>query len=394
MTDLLKWCYYRLFVLPVSLLARIRPVKKNRVVFLELRAAALSENGRELYDALKREGTWDLHIHLFLQGSASRAAVCLRQLKFLWDVQTANYIVYNESSSFTGAVPKRRGTKIMNTWHGCGAFKKFGYSVVTKRFGETEKSIRRFPLHPPYDLVTVSSPEVVWAFEEAMGEAAKGHVKPVGVSRTDVFFRSAAIQAAKGKLRNLHPEIEGKIVVLYAPTFRGSIEHPKAPEAPDYEALPEGFAFVIRNHPFVRESTDPHPSTMSEHDTSKVVAVNADPSLTISELMMAADICITDYSSLIFEYALLEKPLLFYQNDLEDYDEERGFYYPYEELIPGPVLHDTESLGRALREASECFDPSGIRAFKEKFMSSCDGCATERIIREFFRDPDQIDRDQ
>ena len=100
----------------------------------------------------------------------------------------------------------------------------------------------------------------------------------------------------------------------------------------------------------------------------------------IEELLCTCDLCISDYSSLIFEYSLFERPLVFFAYDLEEYGDWRGFYYDYEELTPGPVLRTTVEVIQYIRETEKEFDPERIRAFRNKFMSACDGHATDRLI--------------
>ena len=102
--------------------------------------------------------------------------------------------------------------------------------------------------------------------------------------------------------------------------------------------------------------------------------------MAVDELMMVSDVCISDYSSLVFEFSLLERPILFYAPDLEDYNDWRGFYYSYEEMTPGPVFGNTREMGDYLLHLEERFDAEQIRAFRRRFMSSCDGHATRKLL--------------
>ena len=103
--------------------------------------------------------------------------------------------------------------------------------------------------------------------------------------------------------------------------------------------------------------------------------------MTIEELLMVSDVCISDYSSIVFEYSLFERPMVFYAPDLEDYDDWRGFYYPYEEMTPGPIVKTTQEIGDYLLNLDERFDQDRIHEFRQFFMSSCDGKATKRILK-------------
>ena len=95
---------------------------------------------------------------------------------------------------------------------------------------------------------------------------------------------------------------------------------------------------------------------------------------------MASDMMLTDYSSAVFEYSLMEKPMVFFAYDLDVYDDFRGFYYPYEEMTPGPVVRTTEEVAEAILAAAGAFDPSAVKQFKDTYMCACDGHSTERIL--------------
>ena len=76
--------------------------------------------------------------------------------------------------------------------------------------------------------------------------------------------------------------------------------------------------------------------------------------------------------------------MLFFAYDLEDYFDWRGFYYNYEELAPGPVVRTNEEIIDYIRHVEERFDIGRVRRFRKKFMASCDGHATERILKMVF----------
>jgi CDP-ribitol ribitolphosphotransferase len=95
--------------------------------------------------------------------------------------------------------------------------------------------------------------------------------------------------------------------------------------------------------------------------------------------MIAADVCVTDYSSLVFEWSLLARPIAFLSPDREEYDDWRGFYYDYDDMTPGPVFNTTAEVAEWTLSAIEGYDYQGLEDFRAKFMSSCDGRATKRI---------------
>lgn len=90
---------------------------------------------------------------------------CLRMLK---DISDAHYIFLNDVCNITSCIPLRKESKIFQLWHACGAFKKFGMSTADLIFGDSRKNQEKFPYYRNQTYVTVSSPEISWAYEEAM----------------------------------------------------------------------------------------------------------------------------------------------------------------------------------------------------------------------------------
>ena len=109
-------------------------------------------------------------------------------------------------------------------------------------------------------------------------------------------------------------------------------------------------------------------------DISKDVAIET--------ALCAADIVITDYSSLIFEYALLERPMIFFAYDLAEYEDARSFYFGYEGFVPGEIVTDTDEIISEIKRLETDFDIEKIRRFRQDYMCACDGKSTERIINE------------
>ena len=205
----------------------------------------------------------------------------------------------------------------------------------------------------------------------------KTQVVATGVSRTDVFYDQHFIEQSKAAVYSVCPAAENKKIILYAPTFRGRVAKAESPDCLDIpamkRALGDEYVLLIKHHPFVKQ-----PPVVPEDCTD--FAMDVTKSLEIDQLLCASDVCVSDYSSLIFEYSLFERPMIFFAYDLDDYFDWRGFYYNYDELTPGPVVKETEEIIDYIRHLDARFDQAQVHAFKEKFMSSCDGHATDRIM--------------
>ncbi len=356
-----------------------KPVQEQKVVFLEIRMMELTDNFQRIYDALKERGGYQLITCHIGSELVSRREQYKNSVAALKEIATAKYVFINDSSALISCIPLRQETKVIQTWHACGAFKKFGFSTVDKKFGGNYEQLMKFPLHKNFSLVTVSSPEVIWAYAEAFHmEDRKEDIVATGISRTDVFYDQKAIAAAYEKIHRLFPESREKKVILYAPTYRGRVAKAYSPEEMDlqqmYEALGEEYVLVFKHHPFVK--VRPHVP-----EKLKAFAMDLTEAMAIEDLLMVSDICISDYSSLVFEYSLFERPMLFFAYDLEEYFDWRGFYYDFAEMTPGPTCKTTEEMIDYIRNLDTGFDKQRVIDFKNKFMSACDGHATERILK-------------
>lgn len=355
------------------------PVQENKIVFIEIRLPGLTNSFQTIYNELLRYYDFDIHCHFLRTSFVSPEELEKRCIDMIKDVATAKYVFLAEASIVFGSLPIREETIVTQLWHGCGAFKKFGMSTADLIFGANRRNMLRYPINKNYDHVTVSSPEVIWAYEEAMNiEKDSGIIKPLGTSRTDVFFDDIFIRKAYQKLYQLMPEAKNKKVILYAPTFRGRVNTAKTPDCFDVEMfaknLSEDYILLVKHHPVVRT----RPEIPEQYND---FARDFTDTMAIDELLCVSDICISDYSSLVFEYSLFEKPMIFYAYDLDDYFDWRGFYYDYYELAPGPIVTTNEEMIDYIKNIDTRFEKEKVTAFKEKFMSSCDGHATERILQ-------------
>ncbi len=362
------------------------PVDPYKVVMIENAVSGLSSPFRLLYHDLKKDGRFTIHVHHLGKGLIHKEDHDINGARLANDVGNAKYVILSEACNVLSALPLREETIVLQLWHGCGAFKKFGRSTADLLFGPSREVFDKKPLYAHYNYVTVSSPEVVWAYEEAMGLEGQGIVQPIGVSRTDVFFDRKYLDKAVQRVYEKVPQAKGKKIVLYAPTFRGRVAKAKTPNYEWFdlwklrEALDDDTIILIKHHPIIKPYHIPH---MPE-ELEGTFAVDVSDLLDIEELMIAADVCITDYSSLIYEYSLLDKPLIFYAYDKERFCDWRGFYYDYDEMTPGPVCYTMEELIDVLTMPDYGYDPKEMKAFREKFMDSCDGHATERIEKLVF----------
>jgi CDP-ribitol ribitolphosphotransferase len=272
----------------------------------------------------------------------------------------------------------RAGTTIIQTWHACGAFKKVGYSVLDKSFGADEALARRVPIHSNYDVCLVASQAAAPHYAEAFHQPLERFVSRLGIPRTDVFFGEARLARVREDVRRRYGLTDGRRVVLYAPTFRGdSVTDAHATDDLDLgllrEAIGDDHVLLIRLHPFVRSRTAIGPDLAG-------FAIDVSDHPDINELMLVSDVLVTDYSSAIYEFALLGRPMVFFAPDYEAYEKERGFYFDYRTGVPGPIFETTAALAGYLRAGA--FDLDRVERFRRESFDVADGRSTARVTDE------------
>ena len=354
-----------------------RKLDPQRALFVEETRTEPSDNYVRMIKELEARG-YTCAFNSLRHYDVNTLSYYVRCARMVWEASTARLVFLCEASAPMSCVPLRKETDVVQLWHACGAFKKFGMSTADKLFGDSRAEKRRHPYYKNLSLVTVSSPEIVWAYVEAMDLGKNPQiVQPTGVSRTDVFFDEEYLAAQRSLVAGQIPQTVGKKVILYAPTFRGRIADAEGPDQLDIallkDRLAEEYVLLIKHHPFVKKRP-PIPAGCEDF------AFDVSDSLSIEAAMIASDMCVTDYSSLVFEYSLLGRPMAFFAYDRADYDDWRGFYYDYDEMTPGPVCTTTEELVEYIEHLDTRYGPAEVAAFREKFMGACDGRATERIL--------------
>lgn len=354
-----------------------KPIVKNKAVFIEANLSQLTNSLSLIYKNLQEKG-FELHTCFLNEAYVGKVQYIKNALTCLKTIADAEYIFLCEGSRLLSCLNIRKETVVAQTWHGCGAFKKFGFSTIGFLFGASKRESEKYSYYKNFNIVTVSGDEVIWAYNEAMNLPENSDVvKALGVSRTDVFFEKDFLQKAKTKVFNTTKIDKNKKIILYAPTFRGNVGSAKAPDMLDIasmkNSLGDEYVLLIKHHPVIKNRPKIPPELQD-------FAIDVTKNLSIEHLIATSDICISDYSSLVFEYSLFERPMIFYAYDYDEYSDWRGFYYDYDELTPGPVVKTTEEIIEYIKNIERSFDKHKVIDFKNKFMNACDGKATQRLI--------------
>ncbi len=273
----------------------------------------------------------------------------------------------------------QRDTKVVQLWHACGAFKTFGFSRMGLPGGVSQDSMN----HRNYDLVCVSSEAVRGIYAEAFG-VPTSKVQALGVPRTDVMYNWEYKLNKRNALYKKFPDWKEGKIVLYAPTFRGDgnkdAHFPMEKFSIDefMEKMPEEVILVIKHHPFVKQEVAiPEKWKDRVFDLSQYDNVN--------DLLLVTDLLITDYSSSVFEAALLEVPMMLYAFDEKEYIGSRDFYFSLDRFAVGPIAHSFREMTDAVskyfegRNREAFLSTEKTERFRQDFLSALDGSSTMKI---------------
>ena len=359
------------FVLPILYKFHARKeINPNKCVFADARGTKIPFHMELMRDECIRMG--NEVVEFYADFSKCGIKELIRQINgFIKEYATSRCVFICDYYMPVYGCKKREGTSVVQLWHGSGLFKKFGYAAeddIPKSF--TAKA------HTNYTLVTVSAEVSRECYARAM-DVDVSIIKALGISSTDMLLNDEYINGKREEFFRRYPHLEGKTIITYAPSFRGSASSPDDFELPDFDKLShdlgDEYALLIKLHPLMYkrvgdlEALPGNCYNFGEED--------------IYSLLIVSTALVSDYSAIINEASLLGRAVLFYAPDLDEYQSKRGFFINYKEDLPGSISTTTEELSAHLRELDK-YDYENLKAFASKFMGACDGNSTRRIYED------------
>ena len=347
---------------------------RDAVLFESFQGKVIGDNPLDIFNEVKHRFP-KLEL-IWATGKGTQAPAGARGVRFgsrewLQALATSKYLVNN--TNFPWYFRKVPGQIYLQTWHGT-PLKRLGRDIpnnyLTKSYLDTMDREATY-----WDYLISPSPFCTEVFPSSFGY--QGNIIETGYPRNDRLSKITGTQRQQIRER-IGISDPSTFVVMYAPTWRdynrSATGNWQSVNFMDENIeLPEGFQMIYRGH------TNTH-AVHNAGVAGRAIDVTLYPDVT--ELYIAADVLITDFSSVMFDYTVTGKPILFLAPDLERYRSERGFYFDFEALAPGPILNtDAEvlqALGR-IDQISKLYEPR-YRAWQEKFNSLEDGNAAKRVV--------------
>ena len=345
---------------------------QNKIVFNNFQGRGYGCNPKYIAEAfLKLEKPWDLV--WLVEDMNTPMPEGIRKVKFygkesFYELATAKVIINNVKGDLN--FRKRRGQLYIQTWHGGFGFKYAERDAIDKlppdyiRESKDNSKIT--------DLFLSNSPIMTQIYRNAFWCTCE--VLEKGLPRMDFFFREDA-PALKQKIRRTLGLSDDVKLAMYAPTFRDGSDSLEDYDM-DFESLSRAlvqrfggkWTVLCRLHPNVKQEVVDSPYYL---DVSKYPDMQ--------ELLLLADILITDYSSTIFEFAEMGKPVFIYANDVEEYRQNRGLRPEFYELLFS-CAESNEQLTQAILDFDEARYSKDVAALNEKYAPFDDGHASEAVV--------------
>ncbi len=328
----MKKFFYSLFALFFNI-NRISRIRQNRVVLLAPHKGGSHDSLGAFEEYLKEKGGYEI-IRIQSPAFEKNLSSIIGAVRFFLtesrQLATAKYIFLNDNFMPMAQLNFSKETVITQLWHAEGAFKKF--SLLLDLPGDIMQ--RELKAGEKLSFVTCTSENLKETYAKAFG-VEKEKVLPVGSPRLDYLFSEHDTKKIRDNFDKIKPNFKGKKLILYAPTFRdderrdsGLINHIDLEKF--NEIFGEEYALLIKLHPQIHSG-----SVKPENDVT---------GFDIADLTLICDTVITDYSSVCMDFALLNKPCIFYAFDLEEYKAERSFCFGFEDYVPGKVVKTFDAL--------------------------------------------------
>lgn len=334
-------------------------IKENKITYISYKNNSMPLDMKLISNEISKENIISVKLFMKVENTITDKIKYFFQLfKQIYHINTSKVVVLDANNFVVSNIKKKEHTKIVQIWHATGAIKKFGNDY--KRSYDIKN----------YDYIITSSSKSIKRMASAFGVEDK-IVKPLGVAMTDILFDKVKMRSYKEEMIKKYPIIDGKKVILYAPTFRGEGIFDNRAVTIDankiLKEIGEDYVFVYKLHPIIAKSE-------VEKDNPKIINMSFED---LYKTFSIADILISDYSAIIYDFSILEKQMILFAPDYKQYERDRGFYDNYKETMPGEVVETEKELIEIIKRKN-CRNDKVIN-LKNEFFDYKDGKSAKRI---------------
>ncbi len=362
----------RLITLYYNALYAASPHSGKNILFSTESRGTLSGNLKAVYDRMIERGL-DKEYNISVSerraagGHSSRASWIRTVTLFA----RADMILIDDYAPMLSWMKLNKGTKLIQLWHAGVGFKSVGLC----RFGQNGSPLLD-NAHRQYDYAIVGSTALKKIYAEVFGIEEDALI-PTGLPRIDKVIDKEENRKKEEAFYEAHPELKERSLILFAPTFRGvgaltaGYPYEKLDMKRIYDMCGGEYAFIFKMHPFIKERPE-----IPEEYRDRIIDMSAAGD--INDLLPCIDILITDYSSVIYEFSLFRRPMLFFAYDRDSYAAIRGFQSDYDDFAPGRICTTFDELEDAIRKQD--FQLEKVDRFVRENFDYLDSGSSDRVI--------------
>lgn len=363
------------------------PIEENWVMFETFMGKSYADSPKYIYEYLvknypgKYQFIWvlnDKHASIPYEGIVVKRFT----RKYAYYLAKSKYFVFNIRQPLW--FRKREGQIFLETWHGT-PLKRLAFDQEEVTAASPTYKAQFYRQKQEWDYLIAANKFSSDIFKSCF--MYDGNMLEIGYPRNDLLYDDNKEQIALELKKKLHIPLDKK-TILYAPTWRddeyyGNGQY-KFKLKLDLDLLKkelgDEYVVLLRTHHYIADALDVTGLEDFAYNLSKYDD--------ITEIYLISDICITDYSSVFFDYANLRRPMLFYTYDIDKYrDVLRGFYIDMEKELPGPLVYSTQEVIDQIKNITALTQKYAERydEFYEKFCSIDDGQASKRAVEIVFQ---------
>ena len=352
---------------------RFRKGKKKHLLFLSEKSEKLALNMEAVYNRMKERGLdKDFVIEFSLRNTEDIEYSKRSSASMIAKIGRADVIIVDDHIPFLNNFLLSDDTVLIQVWHAGAGFKGVGYS----RWGHYGCP-GIFSCHRQYTYCISGSKEINHFFSEQFGILDE-QIIPTGMPRMDQYLDKNVRKEVTERIYADYPALKGRKVILFAPTYRGqNRQNAYYPyELIDFDGLykyaeKNDAVVLFKMHPWV-----PGDVPIEERFADRFISMNSYPN--INELFYVTDLLITDYSSSMYEFLLMEKPMLFFPFDKNQYSVSRGFHRDYDSNVPGKICYTFKEILDALE--NEDFEFEKVGSMLSEYFDKVDTHNCDRVI--------------
>mgnify|MGYP002800988093 FL=1 len=374
---------------------RIIPVDPNMVLFISFHGRGYSDNPRAIYEAMRQDERFRDHTFLWAIKQHKKKGITIEgarvieylSLPYFFYLSRAKYWIFN--CKMPDYIRKKDEQIYLQTWHGT-PLKRLAHDIhVAEDTTFYRSRMSAEEMYRSYDVdvarynYMISPNRFCTEVFQSAFQIDRDRLIETGYPRNDRLVNATAEDAAQIRRQLGIPQ--DKKVVLYAPTWRddqyvakGYTFHLEADFRKWKRLLGEDHVVVFKPHYLIinEQADDPQLEGF-------LYSIGADQD--ISSLYLIADVRVTDYSSVFYDYSVLKRPIYFYMYDIDSYREElRGFYIDIYKDLPGNIYEEEETMLKDI--AAGIYDEARLEEFHAYFNEHEDGQASKRVIDIVFKE--------